>query len=133
MVRIMQMWRAGAPMLAAAVLLFAAHDAARAAGPSMVQAPEARAAIRQNGARFGRLSCAEAQVKEASEIKPKAWGKIQSSCIGFMVKLGDLPEADGSLAYSLCIGAALEECQDFIGVASPCRDLATCRAQLGVP
>lgn len=131
--RIKQTLKAATPVLAAAALVTAMYEAASSAGPSAVQAPEARAAIRQNGARFGRLACAEAQVKEALEIKPKAWGKIQSSCIGLMVKLGDLPEADGSLAYSLCIGAALEECQDFIGVASPCRDLASCREQLGVP
>lgn len=103
------------------------------AATARLDTPEKREGIRAVGRVHGRVACGEAQVREASEIKPKAWGRIQSKCGTFMLTARTIAPEDESLAYSLCIGAALEECQTFIGIAEPCRDLATCRAQLGVP
>lgn len=107
--------------------------AADGSATARLDTPEKRDGIRAVGRVHGRVACGEAQVRDASEIKPKAWGRIQSKCGTFMLSASAIAPEDESLAYSLCIGAALEECQTFIGIAQPCRDLASCRAQLGVP
>lgn len=94
---------------------------------------DARESIRIKGRALGRGICAETQVKQPSDIKQKAWPGIQSRCGTLALQLEGLAKDDLSLAYSLCIGSALEGCQTLMGVSDPCLDLKACRQQLGVP
>lgn len=119
--------------LIASVAFGAATVTAQDGRSPLSQSREARDAIRQKSGAIGRVACAETQVQSPEQIKQKAWSKIQTKCVTSTMSLGTLPSDDLSLAYSICIGAALESCQSAIGVADPCRDLASCRAALGVP
>lgn len=124
---------ARAALSAIAVIMSVAGATAQAQRPPLSQAPEARDAIREKSFVIGRVACGEAQVQSPDQIKSKAWGKIQTKCVTYTMSLGTMPSEDLSLAYSICVGSALESCQSAIGVAEPCRDLASCRAALGVP
>ena len=115
------------------MIVSAASANAQSQRPPLSETREAREAIREKSFVIGRVACSEALVRSPDEIKPKAWGKIQTKCVTYTMSLGTMPSEDLSLAYSICVGSALESCQSAIGIAEPCRDLASCRAALGVP
>jgi hypothetical protein len=94
---------------------------------------EGREQLRVVGRGYGASACAEANVQSKEEIKGRAWGDIRNRCVTFSMRAEASFSDDPSRLYSLCIGAALEACQRVIGVAEPCRDLASCRKELGVP
>src|SRR5690606_36461581 len=95
--------------------------------------PEGREQLRIAGRSYGATACIEANVQSKDEIKGRAWGDIRNRCVTFSMRAESSFSDDPSRIYSLCIGAALEGCQRVLGITEPCLDLASCRAQLGVP
>lgn len=87
-----------------------------------------------DGRGFGAKICSTGALSTKDDIKPKAWHKIQIKCsvyaMGHIAKFGKSKEGE---IYSVCIGGALEGCQRAVGVETPCLDLKSCRASLGVP
>ena len=89
--------------------------------------------LKQVGRGYGREICGAVGIADKSDIKPKAWPRIQSTCGKFTIGLQNDFSDDPNRIFSLCVGAALDGCQRAIGIERPCSDLRSCRAFLGVP
>lgn len=95
---------------------------------------EGRENIRRVGRGYGSEICGQGDITDKSQIKQKAWSKIQQKCSKFTLGLVEkFEKQDSNKLFSLCIGGSLYGCQQAIGVKEPCSDLAACRASIGVP